>query len=76
MRQVVWVVLACLLVSGCRGADPDSPEARRQALFKQMLVSSEELGGMLRGRLAFKPERFAEGARELNALAIFPAAGR
>ncbi len=72
MRQVVWVVLACLLVSGCRGADPDSPEARRQAVFKQMLVSSEELGGMLRGRLAFKPERFAEGARELNALAARP----
>ncbi|SHL30331.1 c-type cytochrome [Phytopseudomonas punonensis] len=72
MRQVFWVVLASVLLNGCGGADSDSPEARRQVVFKQMLLSSEELGGMLRGRLAFRPERFAECARELNNLAALP----
>ncbi|MCY1550267.1 Cytochrome C' [compost metagenome] len=44
----------------------------RQAIFKQMLKTSEDLGGMLRGRIAFNEQRFATGAAELDQLSRKP----
>ncbi|TBU87665.1 c-type cytochrome [Phytopseudomonas dryadis] len=72
MRSIHLALLACLLLSACGGVDPDSPEGLRQSLFKQMLKTSEELGGMLRGRIRYDERRFAEGARHLDELASQP----
>jgi cytochrome c556 len=69
---------ACLLVaallglSACGGVDPDSPLGQRKAIFKQMLKTSEDIGGMLRGRLPFDGPKFAEGAVKLDALSHEP----
>ncbi|MEO4046811.1 cytochrome c [Pseudomonas sp. CAU 1711] len=65
-------LLACALVAACERVDPDSPLGKRQALFKDMLRTSEDLGGMLRGRLAFDERRFAEGAARLDELSRQP----
>lgn len=64
--------LLALLLSGCGGVDPDSPQGQRQAIFKEMLKVSEDLGGMLRGRLPFKAEGFVAGAAELDRLTATP----
>jgi len=61
-----------LTLSACGGVDPDSPQGQRQAIFKQMLKVSEDLGGMLRGRLPFKAEGFVAGAAELDRLTATP----
>jgi len=45
---------------------------QRQAIFKQMLTTSEDLGGMLRGRVAFSEPRFVAGAAELDQLSRTP----
>ena len=80
--RIFSVVLLCgLLLAACGEIDPNSPQAKRQALFKQMLASSEELGGMLRGRLSFSEKKFSEGALRLDQLAgqpwvFFPAPQR
>ncbi|MCH4872563.1 c-type cytochrome [Pseudomonas sp. TMW22091] len=66
------LVLACVMLSACGGVDPHSPLGQRKAIFKHMLNTSEELGGMLRGRLAFDGPRFSEGAVKLDALAHEP----
>lgn len=71
LKTLSLVVLA-LAVSGCGGVDPNSPQGKRQAIFKQMLKVSEDLGGMLRGRLAFKEQAFVEGASELDQLTRTP----
>jgi cytochrome c556 len=42
-------LLACLTLSACGGVDPNSPLGQRKAIFKQMLKTGEDLGGMLRG---------------------------
>lgn len=63
---------ACLLLAACGGVDPNSPLGQRQAIFKQMLKTSEDLGGMLRGRLSFDEQRFADGAARLDALSRQP----
>ena len=65
-------MLACLTLSACGGVDPDSPLGQRKAIFKQMLKTSEDLGGMLRGRIPFDGPRFTEGAIKLDALAHEP----
>lgn len=62
----------CALLAACGGVDPDSPQGKRQTLFKQMLTTSEDLGGMLRGRLAFDAPRFAQGAQQLDELSRQP----
>ncbi|SDH62821.1 Cytochrome c556 [Pseudomonas flavescens] len=72
MRAQSFLLLFVLLLGACGGVDPDSPQGRRQVLFKQMLANSEELGGMLRGRLTFDLGRFAQGARQLDALSGQP----
>ena len=66
------IVLLALAVSGCGGVDPNSPQGQRQTIFKQMLTVSEDLGGMLRGRLAYKEPAFIAGAAELDQLTRTP----
>lgn len=61
-----------LLLAGCGGVDPDSPLGKRQAIFKQMLKTSENLGGMLRGRVRFDTQDFALQAQTLEQLSRQP----
>ncbi|MDF3193640.1 cytochrome c [Pseudomonas sp. 1928-m] len=70
--KTLSLVLLALAVSGCGGVDPNSPQGQRQSIFKQMLKVSEDLGGMLRGRLAFKEQAFVEGASKLDQLTRTP----
>lgn len=72
LKPIAVVLLACLTLSACGGVDPNSPLGQRKAIFKQMLKTSEDLGGMLRGRIAFDGPKFAEGAVRLDALAHEP----
>ena len=72
LNRLLVPVLACVMLSACGGVDPNSPLGQRKAIFKHMLNTSEELGGMLRGRLAFDGPRFSEGAVKLDALAHEP----
>jgi cytochrome c556 len=70
--KTLSIVLLALAASGCGGVDPNSPQGQRQAIFKQMLKVSEDLGGMLRGRIAFKEQAFVEGAGKLDQLTRTP----
>lgn len=70
--KTLSLVLLVLAVSGCGGVDPNSPQGQRQGIFKQMLKVSENLGGMLRGRVAFKEPAFIAGAGELDQLTRTP----
>ncbi|MGE8497362.1 MAG: c-type cytochrome [Pseudomonas sp.] len=71
-KRLILVALACLTLAACGGVDPDSPMGQRQAIFKQMLKTSEDLGGMLRGRVAFNEQRFVDGAAELDRISRTP----
>jgi cytochrome c556 len=71
LKSLLLVVLT-LTLTACGGVDPNSPQGKRQAIFKQMLKVSEDLGGMLRGRIAFKEPRFVSGAAELDQLVRTP----
>ncbi|MGY2291513.1 c-type cytochrome [Pseudomonas sp. SDO528_S397] len=71
-KPLTVVLLACLALSACGGVDPNSPLGQRKAIFKQMLKTGEDLGGMLRGRLPFDGATFAEGAVKLDALSHEP----
>lgn len=71
-KQCSIVLLTCLALAACGGIDPDSPLGQRKAIFKQMLSTSEELSGMLKGRVPFDGPRFAEAAMQLDALAYQP----
>ncbi|MBA1202937.1 cytochrome c [Pseudomonas capeferrum] len=70
-RFIVLLVVG-LSLGACDRDDPNSPLGQRKAIFRQMLKTSEEMGGMLRGRLPFDGERFAEGAVKLDELAHAP----
>lgn len=72
LKAALPILLASLLLTACGGVDPDSPLGKRQALFKQMLKTSEDLGGMLRGRIVFDEARFVEGAAKLDQLSREP----
>ncbi|QBF24828.1 cytochrome c [Pseudomonas tructae] len=72
LKRLSVVLLACLTLSACGGVDPNSPLGQRKTIFKQMLKTSEDLGGMLRGRLAFDGQRFADGAVKLDNLSREP----
>jgi len=61
-----------LMLAACGGVDPNSPQGQRQTIFKQMLKVSENLGGMLRGRLPFKEQVFVEDAARLDQLTRTP----
>lgn len=71
-KKLLLLVCACLTLVACGGVDPDSPLGQRQALFKQMLKVSEDLGGMLRGRIAYDEAGFIAGAAELDRLSREP----
>ena len=71
LKSLFLVVLA-LTLTACGGVDPNSPQGQRQAIFKQMLKVSEDLGGMLRGRIAFKEQGFVSAAAELDRLTRTP----
>ncbi|MCF5051890.1 cytochrome c [Pseudomonas syringae] len=71
-KKLIVVLLACLSLSACGGVDPNSPLGQRKAIFKQMLKTGEDLGGMLRGRIPFDGEKFAQGAVKLDALSHEP----
>ncbi|MBU3057415.1 c-type cytochrome [Pseudomonas indica] len=66
------IVVLCAGLAACGGVDPNSPLGKRQALFKAMLKTSEDLGGMLRGRVPFDEQRFSEGAVKLDDLSRQP----
>ncbi|HBX56007.1 c-type cytochrome [Pseudomonas sp. UBA2684] len=70
--RLALAAFACLTLAACGGVDPNSPMGQRQAIFKQMLNTSEDLGGMLRGRLAFSAPRFVAGSAELDQLSRTP----
>src|SRR5690349_11123960 len=72
LKRLSVVLLACLTLSACGGVDPNSPLGQRKAIFKQMLKTGEDLGGMLRGRIPFDGEKFADGAVKLDALSHEP----
>lgn len=71
-RTLLLLALSGLTLTACDRVDPNSPLGQRKALFKQMLNTSEDLGGMLRGRIAFDEQVFAEGAARLDALSRQP----
>lgn len=72
LKRLSVVLLACLTLSACGGVDPNSPLGQRKTIFKQMLKTSEDLGGMLRGRIPFDGPRFVEGANQLDNLSREP----
>lgn len=71
-RTLLLLALSGLTLTACDRVDPNSPLGQRQALFKQMLNTSEDLGGMLRGRIGFDEKEFAAGAAKLDQLARQP----
>lgn len=70
--KLLLALLACTLLVACDRVDPNSPLGKRQTLFKDMLKTSEDLGGMLRGRLVFNAERFSQGAAHLDEVSRQP----
>lgn len=71
-KRLTVVLLAALALTACDRVDPNSPLGKRKAIFKDMLKTSEDMGGMLRGRLPFDGLKFAEGALRLDSLAHAP----
>jgi cytochrome c556 len=67
-----FLLAMVLSLAACGGVDPDSPLGKRTAIFKQMLNVSEDLGGMLRGRIAYDEQLFVEKAMELDTLSQQP----
>jgi len=72
LKRLSVVLLACLTLSACGGVDPNSPLGQRKTIFKQMLKTSEDLSGMLNGRVAFDGQRFTDGAVKLDSLSHEP----
>jgi cytochrome c556 len=72
LKRLSVILLACLVLSACGGVDPNSPLGQRKAIFKQMLNTSEDLSGMLKGRVAFDGQRFTDGAAKLDSLSHEP----
>ncbi len=72
LKTFALIGLLGLILTGCDRVDPNSPLGKRQAIFKQMLKTSEDLGGMLRGRITFDEARFITGAAKLDQLSREP----
>lgn len=66
------VLLCASVLPGCGEIDPDSPLGQRKAAFRAMLDVSEELGGMMRGRVEYDEQRFVEQAVRLDELSRRP----
>ncbi|WDY58488.1 c-type cytochrome [Pseudomonas sp. PSKL.D1] len=71
-KRLTVVLLAALALTACDAVDPNSPLGLRKTIFKDMLKTSEDMGGMLRGRLPFDGRKFADGAVKLDTLAHEP----
>lgn len=72
VQKLCIAMLAVLALSACGGVDPNSPLGQRKAIFKEMLKTSEDMNGMLNGRVAFDGQRFSDAAVKLDALAQEP----
>ena len=72
VQKLCIAMLAILALSACGGVDPNSPLGQRKAIFKEMLKTSEDMNGMLNGRVAFDGQRFSDAAVKLDALAQEP----
>ena len=72
LAPVLLLLAAGLSLTACDRIDPNSPLGQRKALFKQMLSNSEDLGGMLRGRVVFKEDEFRSKALKLDELSRQP----
>lgn len=66
------LLVAIMGLSACGGVDPDSPLGKRKAIFKDMLNTSEDIGGMLRGRIAYDEALLIEKAQLLDDLSKQP----
>lgn len=66
------LLVAIMGLSACGGVDPDSPLGKRKAIFKEMLNTSEDIGGMLRGRIEYDEALFIEKAQLLDELSKQP----
>lgn len=69
-RGVLLAVVMSLTACGC--VEPSSPLGKRKAIFKGILSVSEDLGGMLRGRIKYNEALFVEKALQLDALSNTP----
>lgn len=67
-----FLLAMVISLAACGGVDPNSPLGKRTAIFKEMLSVSEDLGGMLRGRIAYDEALFVEKAAALEALSKEP----
>jgi cytochrome c556 len=72
VQKLCIAMLGILALSACGGVDPNSPLGQRKAIFKEMLKTSEDMNGMLNGRVAFDGQRFSDAAVKLDALAQEP----
>jgi cytochrome c556 len=72
LLPILLLAAASLTLTACDSVDPNSPLGKRKALFQQMLDHSEDLGGMLRGRIPFKEEDFRAKAIQLDELSRQP----
>lgn len=72
MKLLSLLLITVAALAGCDRIDPDSPLGKRKAIYQAMLDTKEDLGGMLRGRLAFDEAAFASGAAKLDELSRQP----
>jgi cytochrome c556 len=73
LHKILLTAFIVLAAAGCGNeVDPDSPEGKRQAIFKKMLNHSEPMAGMLGDRLPYDAETFAAHAQRLQALSSKP----
>lgn len=72
MLRLSFLLAVLMTLTACGGVDPDSPLGKRKAIFKQMLNVSEDLGGMLRGRIKFDEQVFIDNAVLLDEISRQP----
>lgn len=72
MKLLSLLLISVVALAGCDRIDPNSPLGKRKAIYQAMLDTKEDLGGMLRGRLAFDEKAFASGAAKLDDLSRQP----
>lgn len=70
--KLLLALVLGLTLAGCDSIDPNSPVGKRKTIFKEMMSASENLGGMLRGRVPFDADAFIKGAAHLDALSHQP----